>query len=66
MPADLEDDHKVLYDLCTELHRERGVSPATHARAIASLGEQATMDAIGICGYYAFLAMVLNTPRAIR
>jgi len=66
MPANLDDDHKVLYDLCTELHRERGVSPATHERAIASLGEQATMDAIGICGYYALLAMVLNTPRANR
>ncbi len=40
MPASLDADHKVLYDLCTELHRERRVSAATHERAIASLGEQ--------------------------
>jgi hypothetical protein len=46
MPASLEADHKVLYDLCTELHRERRVSAATHERAIASLGEQGTMDAM--------------------
>ena len=60
-PPNLEADLKVLYDLCTELHRDRSVTPATHQRAIAALGEQGTMDAIGICGYYALLAMVLNS-----
>ncbi|HUQ86075.1 MAG TPA: carboxymuconolactone decarboxylase family protein [Vicinamibacterales bacterium] len=62
-PAHLEPDLKVLYDLCTELHRDRSVSPATHQRALATLGEQGTIDAIGICGYYALLAMVLNARR---
>ena len=57
----LDDDLKVVYDLCTELHRDRRLTPATHKRAIAALGEQGTMDAIGICGYYALLAMVLNS-----
>jgi len=60
-PPNLEADLKVLYDLCTELHRDRSVTPATHQRAIAAFGEQGTMDAIGICGYYALLAMVLNS-----
>ena len=31
-------------------------------RAHRALGEQGTIDAIGICGYYALLAMVLNSP----
>ena len=66
VPSSLESDERVLYDLCTELHRDRGVSAATHERAIATLGERATMDAIGICGYYALLAMVLNTNPAER
>jgi 4-carboxymuconolactone decarboxylase len=43
-----------------ELHRDHRVTPATHQRAVAAIGEQGTMDAIGICGYYALLAMVLN------
>ena len=63
-PLDLDDDQQALYDLCRELHRDHHVTPATRARAIAALGEQGAMDAIGICGYYALLAMVLNSqPR---
>jgi 4-carboxymuconolactone decarboxylase len=60
-PPNLEADLKVLYDLCTELHRDRSVTPATRQCAIATFGERGTMDAIGICGYYALLAMVLNS-----
>ena len=60
MPRNLEPDQQALYDLCTELHRDHLVTPATHDRAVAALGERGAMDAIGICGYYALLAMVLN------
>jgi 4-carboxymuconolactone decarboxylase len=63
-PLNLEADLKVLYDLCTELHRERRVSAVTHERAVGTLGEQGAMDAIGICGYYALLAMVLNSQES--
>ena len=63
-PADLESDQQALYDLCTELHRNRQVPPPAHGRARQSLGEQATIDAIAICGYYAMLAMVLNSRTA--
>ena len=60
-PPNLDADLKVLYDLCTELHRDRRVTAATHERAVKTLGEQGAMDAVGICGYYALLAMVLNS-----
>jgi len=43
------------------LHRDRTVFRALHDRVQVALGEQATMDAIAICGYYAMLAMVLNS-----
>ena len=59
-PPALEDDAKALYDLCTALHRERMVPEPIRARAEAALGQQAVIDAIAICGYYALLAMVLN------
>ncbi len=65
-PAALDASQQVLYDLCTELHRDRGVTAATRDRAVSSLGEQGTMDAIGICGYYALLAMVLNSQPPTR
>jgi len=62
-PSNLDADLKVLYDLCTELHRDRRVTAATHERAVKTLGEQGAMDAVGICGYYALLAMVLNSQQ---
>jgi 4-carboxymuconolactone decarboxylase len=60
-PAALEADQQAIYDLCITLHRERAVPPALRQRTQAVLGEQATIDAIAICGYYALLAMVLNS-----
>ena len=60
-PPNLEPDQQVLYELCVALHRDRTVSPGLRARAQDRLGEQATVDAIAICGYYALLAMVLNS-----
>jgi 4-carboxymuconolactone decarboxylase len=62
-PQHLDQDQQALYALCMELHRDHRVTPATHERSIAAIGEQGTMDAIGICGYYALLAMVLNARR---
>jgi 4-carboxymuconolactone decarboxylase len=59
-PANLDAGQQALYDLCIALHRDRTVPAALRARAQAALGEQATIDAIAICGYYALLAMVLN------
>jgi 4-carboxymuconolactone decarboxylase len=62
-PQDLDADMKVLLDLCIELHKHRTLGRPTRDRAEALLGEQAVVDAIAICGYYALLAMVLNSRR---
>lgn len=50
-------------NFCQELHRDKNVSDATYAKAIALFGEQAVVDTIGISGDYTMLAMVLNTAR---
>ena len=64
-PPHLEADEQVVYDLCTALHKDQNVSPSLRARAHEVIGEQATMDAMAICGYYALLAMILNSrPRS--
>jgi len=60
-PHGLSADQESLYELCVSLHRNHKPAPELVARAEAALGKQATMDAIGICGYYALLAMVLNS-----
>jgi len=66
-PPNLEHVEQVVYDICNALHKDRSVSPALRARAHEVIGEQGTMDAMAICGYYALLAMVLNsrTPSSL-
>lgn len=62
-PDKMADDEAALYDFCIELHRNRSVSDATYARAVAKFGEQGVVDAIGLSGWYTLVAMVLNTAR---
>jgi 4-carboxymuconolactone decarboxylase len=62
-PAQLAPDEAAVYDVCIDLHRQRHVSDATWDRAVAQLGEQGVVDLIGINGYYALLAMVMNAAR---
>ena len=59
-PDGLAEDEAALYDFCRAVHAGGHPSEAVHARATLALGEQGVIDAIGICGYYAMLAMVLN------
>ena len=61
LPRDLDSDQLALHDLCIAVHRDRTVFPVLRDRAIAALGEQGVVDAIGICGYYSLLAMILNS-----
>ena len=60
-PPQLEADEQVVYDMCNAVHKDQNVSPNLRAHAHNVIGEQATMDAIAICGYYALLAMILNS-----
>ena len=62
-PDRLADDEEAVYALWDELQMRQSVSDATYARAVAKLGEQGVIDALGITGYYTMLAMVLNTAR---
>jgi 4-carboxymuconolactone decarboxylase len=62
-PARLAGDEEALYVLFDEVQRNQGVGDATYARAVAAVGEQGVVDAIGIMGYYTMLAMVMNTAR---
>ena len=62
-PAQMSAEEAAVHDFCVELHRDKGVSDATWARAIERLGEKGVVDLIGINGYYALLSMVMNAAR---
>ena len=62
-PANMADDEATLYDFCTELFRNHGVSDATYTRMLSHFDEIGVIDTIGIMGYYSMLAMVMNTAR---
>jgi 4-carboxymuconolactone decarboxylase len=59
-PAGMSTDEEIIYEFCTELHRNQSVSDITYSRALSRFGEQGVIDLIGVNGYYTFLAMVLN------
>lgn len=62
-PAKLEADEAVVYDFFIELESTRSVGDSIYARARVVLGEQGIVDLLGVSGYYALLAMLLNVAR---
>lgn len=62
-PAGMKDDEAAVYEFCTELHRDKQVSDASYARALALFGEKGVMDLIGVSGYYTAVSMTLNVAR---
>lgn len=63
-PDGLTEDESALYDFCRAVHERARPDAGLQARAVQAVGEQGVIDAIGICGYYAMLAMVLNSRPA--
>jgi 4-carboxymuconolactone decarboxylase len=59
----MAEDEIAAYEFAIELHNRRSVSDATYARALALFGERGVIDLTGICGYYSFLAMMMNVAR---
>ena len=62
-PEGMDAAAAVVWDLLDELHRTRGVSDETYARALAELGEVGVVEVVATAGYYTTLATVMNTAR---
>lgn len=62
-PSGMRKDEAAVYEFCTQLHHRKKVGDALYQRAVALFGEQGVMDLIGVNGYYALLAMVMNAAR---
>jgi len=62
-PEGMNDDERIVFEFCTELHRTRVVSDATFNAAKARFGEQGVIDLIAVSGYYVAVAMTLNVAQ---
>jgi 4-carboxymuconolactone decarboxylase len=62
-PEGMAADEAAMYDFSIELQRNKTVSDETFARALAAVGEEGIVDAIGLNGWYTLVAMALNTAR---
>jgi 4-carboxymuconolactone decarboxylase len=63
-PTGMAADEEIVYDFCSELRQNQGVSDATYARAASKFGEQGVVDMTGLVGYYTTLAMIMNVARS--
>ena len=63
-PKSAPKDERAIYDFIKELYRTRRVSNKTYARVHALLGDAATVELVGILGYYTLISMTLNVFRA--
>ena len=62
-PPAMNEDEEIVYDFTTQLHRAKGVSDPSFARAEKRFGKQGVVDLTAISGYYTLLAMELNVAR---
>jgi 4-carboxymuconolactone decarboxylase len=63
-PEGMKEDETALYDLASELYRDRKVSDPVYKAALGQFGERGIMDIIGIIGYYDLVSMALITMQA--
>ena len=59
-PKKAKKDERAIYDFVTELYKTKRVSERTYRRVHAFLGDSATVELVGILGYYGLVAMMLD------
>ncbi|MGE5525136.1 MAG: carboxymuconolactone decarboxylase family protein [Rhodospirillaceae bacterium] len=62
-PTEMAEDEETLYDFLTEVFATHGACDATYRRTVDQFGEEGVIDILGIVGYYAMLAMIMNVAR---
>jgi len=62
-PAEISPDQAVIYQFCRAVHETGEVGDELFGAAKGLLGENGVVDLLGVCGYYAMLAMVLNVAQ---
>jgi 4-carboxymuconolactone decarboxylase len=62
-PVGLDAAASVAYDYCREVHLQGEPSQATFQAVAAEFGHQGALELLATNGYYAMLAMILNTSQ---
>jgi 4-carboxymuconolactone decarboxylase len=62
-PASAPKDERAIYDFVQELYKTKRVSDRAYKRLHALLGDAATVELVGILGYYVMISMTLNVFR---
>jgi len=63
-PEGMKADEAIIYDLITQIYRDKSVSDATFNAAAAKYGEKGVTDIIGLASYYGITAMALIAAKA--
>jgi 4-carboxymuconolactone decarboxylase len=63
VPKSAPKDERALYDFIQELYKTRRVSDKNFKRVADILGDAATIELVGILGYYVLISMILNVFR---
>jgi len=58
-PARMKDDEALIYDLLTQIYRDRNVTDATFNATVAKFGDKGLADIVGIASYYGVTSMSL-------
>jgi 4-carboxymuconolactone decarboxylase len=64
-PKSAPKDERAIYAFIQELYKTRRVSDRTYKRLHAILGDKATVELVGILGYYVLISMTLNVFRML-
>jgi 4-carboxymuconolactone decarboxylase len=65
VPKSAPKDERAIYDFVQELYKTKRMSERTYKRVQAILGDAATVELVGILGYYALISMTLNVFRML-
>ncbi|MGC6519410.1 MAG: carboxymuconolactone decarboxylase family protein [Candidatus Puniceispirillaceae bacterium] len=60
IPSFTEEDEQLVYEFTRELNLTRSVSDCLFDKALACLGQDATVDLVGLLGYYSLISMTIK------
>lgn len=63
-PQGMKADEAIIYDLLTQMYRDKSVADASFNAAVAKYSEKGVTDIIGLAGYYGITAMALIAAKA--
>ena len=64
-PKSAPKDERAIHDFIQELYKTKRVGDRTYKRVQSLIGDAATVELVGILGYYALISMTLNVFRML-